>query len=73
MGWVDSLSGKVVGLDTAPVIYYLERNPLYIEMLRPFYQAIDRSDCLVVTSIVTLLEGLVIPIRQSNTGLVRQF
>jgi len=72
MGWVDSLSGKVVGLDTAPVIYYIERNPQYIEMLRLFFQAVDRGDCSVVSSIVTFLEGLVIPIRQGNTDLVRQ-
>ncbi|HYU74131.1 MAG TPA: PIN domain-containing protein [Ktedonobacteraceae bacterium] len=73
MGWVDSLSGKVVGLDTAPVIYYIERNPQYIEMLRLFFQAVDRGDCSVVSSIVTFLEGLVIPIRQGNTDLVRQY
>ena len=73
MGWVDSLSGKVVGLDTAPVIYYIERNPRYIEMLRLFFQAVDRGDCSVVSSIVTFLEGLVIPIRQGNTDLVRQY
>ena len=73
MGWVDSLSGKVVGLDTAPVIYYIERNPRYIEMLRLFFQAVDRGDCSVVSSIVTFLEGLVIPIRQGNTDLARQY
>ena len=73
MGWVDSLSGKIVGLDTAPVIYYIERNPRYIEMLRLFFRAVDRGDCSVVSSIVTFLEGLVIPIRQGNTDLVRQY
>src|SRR6266699_1517260 len=73
MGWVDSISGKVVGLDTAPVIYYIERNPRYIEMLRLFFQAVDRGDCSVVSSNVTFLEGLVIPIRQGNTDLVRQY
>jgi len=42
-------------------------------MLRLFFQAVDRGDCSVVSSIVTFLEGLVIPIRQGNTDLVRQY
>lgn len=36
MEWVDSLSGAVVGLDTTPLIYYMEANPAYIAMLDPF-------------------------------------
>jgi predicted nucleic acid-binding protein len=73
MGWVDSLRGKVVGLDTAPIIYYIERNPLYIGMLRPFFMSVDKSECSIVTSIVTLLEGLVVPIRQGDTDLTRKY
>jgi hypothetical protein len=69
MGWVESLRGKTVGLDTAPVIYYIERNPLYIDMLRPFFELVDKGE----SSIVTLLEGLVIPIRQGKADLIRQY
>ena len=29
MGWVDDLLGQLVGLDTAPLIYYLETHPTY--------------------------------------------
>jgi len=73
MGWVDPLRGKVIGIDTAPVIYYVEKNLLYIEMLRPFFQLVHNGECAVVTSIVTLLEGLVVPIRKSDTDLMREY
>jgi hypothetical protein len=37
MGWVDDLRGKVIGLDTAPFIYYIERHASYIDVLRLFF------------------------------------
>ncbi len=73
MEWIVSLYGKVVGLDTSPFIYYIERNPLYVDMLRTFFQAVNRGECTVVTSIVSLLEVLVIPIRHGNTNLAQQY
>ena|ERR1700730_10523929 len=73
MGWIDTLRGKIVGVDTAPFIYYIERNPLYIDMLRTFFQAVNKEECAVVTSVVTLLETLVVPIRLNNTELARQY
>lgn len=60
MGWVDSLRGKAVGIDTMPVIYYIEEHPLYLDMLDPFFNAVDRGDFTVITSIITLLEVLVL-------------
>ena len=29
MAWVDLLRGKVIGLDTTPFIYFIEKHPLY--------------------------------------------
>lgn len=29
MGWLNSLKGKIVGLDTAPLIYFIEQNPIF--------------------------------------------
>lgn len=34
MAWVDSLRGKVIGLDTTPFIYFIEKHPLYVGMIR---------------------------------------
>lgn len=73
MGWLEDLRGKVVGLDSAPVMYYVDKHPDYIEMLRPFFAMVDRGECSVVISVMTLLEGLVIPIRKNDEDLARKY
>lgn len=73
MGWVENLSGKTVGLDTGPLIYYIERTPDYVEILRPFFLSVDRGEISVVTSIITLLEVLVQPIRRGDQYLARRY
>ena len=37
MEWIDDLQEKTVGLDTAPLIYFIEENPAYIETVRFFF------------------------------------
>lgn len=73
MGWLDGLKGKVVGLDTAPLIYYIEEKPIYVDMLDPFFDAMEQGEFTVVTSIVTLLEVLVLPIRRNDTDLAHRY
>ncbi|HJT59390.1 MAG TPA: PIN domain-containing protein [Ktedonobacteraceae bacterium] len=73
MKWLDSFRGKMVGLDTAPVIYYVEKNPQYYDMMHAFFQTVNAGECAAVTSVVTLLEGLVIPLRRNDTNLVRAY
>lgn len=73
MEWIDDLRGKTVGLDTAPLIYFIEDNPPYSEPLKLFFEAIDRGDLTAVTSTVTLLEVLVHPLRTNNKGLAVEY
>jgi len=73
MEWVASLRGKTVGLDTAPIIYFIEGNPLYVEMMRTFFLAVQKDEFSVVTSTVTLLETLVVPLRHGNINLAQQY
>ena len=73
MGWVDTLKGQVVGLDTAPLIYYIETNPAYLSKVDPFFDALDRGEFAVVTSVITLLEVLVHPLKQGNTLLAQRY
>jgi predicted nucleic acid-binding protein len=73
MEWVELLRGKTIGLDTAPIIYFIERNPLYVDMMRSFFQAVQKNECAVVTSTITLLETLVVPLRHGNINLARQY
>jgi predicted nucleic acid-binding protein len=71
--WISNLRGKTVGLDTAPLIYFIEENQAYIETVRFFFEAMDRGDFLVVTSTVTLLEVLVHPLRSNNRELATEY
>jgi predicted nucleic acid-binding protein len=71
--WVNDLQGKTVGLDTAPLIYFIEENPTYLEAAKLFFEAMDRGDFTVVTSTVTLLEVLVHPLRSNNVALATEY
>jgi predicted nucleic acid-binding protein len=73
MEWIDALWGKIVGLDTAPLIYFIEENPAYLDTVCPFFEAMDHGDFSVVTSVVTLLEVLVHPFRHGDTILAQQY
>lgn len=73
MEWIDALQGSIVGLDTTPVIYFIEENPRYIDLVRPFFEALDRGEFTVVTSVVTLLEVLVHPLRYGDDTLAEQY
>ena len=73
MEWIEALQGKIVGLDTTPLIYFIEENPTYLDTLHLFFAAMDRGEFKVVTSIVTLLEVLVHPFRHGDTKLAQQY
>lgn len=73
MEWIAQLQGQVVGLDTAPLIYFIERNSTYLEMTRLFFRALNRGEFRVVTSVLTLLEVLIYPLRQGDTTLAQQY
>jgi predicted nucleic acid-binding protein len=73
MGWIAPLHGKTVGLDTAPLIYFIEEHPTYLRKVRPFFEAVDRGEFRVVTSMVTLLEVLVHPFQRGDADLAQQY
>lgn len=73
MEWIDDLQRKTVGLDTAPLIYFIEENPAYIETVKLFFGAMDKGEFSVVTSTVTLLEVLVHPLRSNDRELATEY
>ncbi|MGD9731604.1 MAG: type II toxin-antitoxin system VapC family toxin [Desulfamplus sp.] len=73
MEWLNSLHGKTIGLDTSPLIYFIEENQKYIENVRLFFEQMDKGNFLVVTSTITLLEVLVHPLRNNNRELVKEY
>lgn len=73
MGWIDQLQGQVSGLVTSPLIYFIEQNPAYLATVRPFFMAVANGEFSIVTSVVTLLEVLVHPLRQGNAELAQTY
>jgi predicted nucleic acid-binding protein len=71
--WLKPLYGQVVGLDTAPLIYFIEKHQTYLPLVRPFFEAVERGDIQVVTSTLTLTEVLIHPLRQGNQDLAREY
>jgi len=64
--WIERLRGSTVGLDTAPLIYYIEEHPTYLAGIKPFFEAADRGDFRVVTSFVTLIEAWSTPFAKAG-------
>jgi predicted nucleic acid-binding protein len=60
-------------LDTAPIIYLIEKNPSYFDRVEAIFERIDNGQIKAVTSPVTLAECLVQPIRQGLTQLQQDF
>lgn len=73
MEWLAQLQGQIVGLDTAPLIYFIEENPNYLNVTDAFFEALFRGEFSVVTSVLTITEVLVYPLRQGNTILAQQY
>ena len=69
MAWTDELRGRVVGLDTAPLIYHVEEKAPYLTAVDPFFAALAAGEFRVVTSVLTLSEALVQPVRHNDTCL----
>jgi predicted nucleic acid-binding protein len=67
------LQGQIVGLDTAPLIYFIEQNEAYLELVRAFFRAMSQGEFQVITSTLTLTEVLVHPLRSGNVALANQY
>lgn len=52
-----------LGVDTAPFIYYIEENPIYLARVAPIFLAADAAQITLVTSAITVSEVLIHPLR----------
>jgi len=73
MEWLNLLKNQVVGLDTAPLIYFIEKNSLYYSRVQPFFSLVAQRHFQVVTSVITVVEVLVYPLRMGNLELAQQY
>lgn len=73
MSLIEDIGDGPVGLDTAAFIYYIEDHPRFAPVVDPLFGAIDRGRVHGVTSALTLLETLVVPLRAGNASLVERY
>jgi predicted nucleic acid-binding protein len=67
------ITGKLVAFDTAPLIYYLEDHPDYMTIVSEMFDAFDRGAATGMTSVLTLLEVLVVPLRKGQLDLASSY
>ena len=67
------VKGKTVFIDTAPFIYFIEKNSRYHDLMKPVISLIDTLETQGVTSTITLLEVLVHPLRDGNKKLAERY
>jgi predicted nucleic acid-binding protein len=67
------MTGKVVFFDTTPLIYFMEKNPRYSEVVKPVIELLDSGQAQGLTSTITLLEVLVLPLREGNKKLAEKY
>jgi predicted nucleic acid-binding protein len=73
MALVDELGAGPVALDTAPFIYLIEEHETFLPIVEPVFAAIDAGRLTAVTSALTLLEVLVVPLRATDSVLARRY
>lgn len=61
---------RVVGLDTAPLIYFIEDVTPYADLLYPVFDRLESHALAAVTSTITLAEILTKPLIDKNFSLV---
>lgn len=62
-----------LGLDTSPLIYFIERHPVYLTLMRNIIRKIDTGEIEGYTSVVTLTEVLIHPKRLQQVTLEENY
>lgn len=73
MGLSTRVGSGPVALDAAIFIYLVERHAEYGPIVRPLFVEADADARELVTSAITLVEVLVVPIRLRDAGLVARY
>jgi len=54
VGWVSRFEGRILGIDSSPLIYFIEDHPRYAPTLIELFEGADRGALSLVTSTVTI-------------------
>lgn len=63
----------LVAIDTAPFIYLIEEDPRYLSQVNTLFDQLDAGKIRAVTSELTLLEVLVLPLREKDVALAERY
>ena len=64
---------RPLAIDTAIFIYFIEKNPRFLPLIDPLFREADDGTRELVTSALTLLEVLVVPLRARNRSLADRY
>lgn len=73
MGTLILPTSGLVYLDANPIIYTVEKHPVFGPLLRPLWAAAQSHAIDVVSSELALLEALVLPIKNNDAALVADY
>lgn len=57
---------NLLGVDTAPFIYFIEKHPVYVDQVRAIFQRVNTGMSQVITSVITLTEVLGLPLEMQH-------
>lgn len=67
------LSSKTIFLDTAPVIYYIEKHREYGSIVQTIVDCFSAGEIMAFTSVITITEVLAKPVADGKDTIVDQF
>ncbi|WP_411279237.1 type II toxin-antitoxin system VapC family toxin [Gemmatimonas sp.] len=73
MGLTEAVGRGPVAVDTALFIYLIEEHPRFLAPVRALFAMADTGAIKIVTSALTLLEVLVVPLRTNDQRLAAQY
>ncbi len=73
MGRLILRAGERVYLDTSILVYLVERHPVYFDLVAPLWEAAQSSGISCFTSELSILEALVMPVRNADKPLIERY
>jgi predicted nucleic acid-binding protein len=73
MELIKKLNNKKIFLDTAPLIYYIEEDSRYANSLNGLFAIAEKQQCFFVSSVITLIEVMTLPLREGNKKLAKKY
>lgn len=70
---LDLKTGDIVFIDTAPFIYFFEKQADYFPALERFFNDLYSTGAQAITSIITYIELTTLPARMGKPRLVRKY